>query len=328
MNYKESRQILEEIKKAKKILVNCHKSPDADSFGAALAMYGVLENMGKELRIICPTKFETNFTFLEDFNKIEVVDFKNFNFSGYDLFLVLDSSSYDRVTGDKEIRMPEIPFVIFDHHQTNEWQGTLNIEEETTSTAEILYRVFQDWGVEIDKKIATALLTGIIGDTGAFQYPGCGAETFRVVEKLIEKGASKDEIVGGMYRKVSFNIVKFWGEVLSEMEIDEKAKFVWTAIPYEKFIELGSPLDGKDSAAALFAPIVDGTDFGLIMVEVEKGTLSVSLRSRTGFDTSIIAKELGGGGHVYASGGRVIDLPFNEAVEKVLSVVREHARKS
>ena len=37
MNYKESAKILEEIKRAKYILVNCHRNPDPDSVASALA---------------------------------------------------------------------------------------------------------------------------------------------------------------------------------------------------------------------------------------------------------------------------------------------------
>ena len=38
MNYPESQLILEEIKKANKVLLNCHRSPDSDSIGSTLAM--------------------------------------------------------------------------------------------------------------------------------------------------------------------------------------------------------------------------------------------------------------------------------------------------
>ncbi len=328
MNYQESSQILEKVKKAKKILVNCHKSPDPDSFGSALAIYGVLRNMGKEVRIICPSKFEADLTFLEDFGKIEVIDFKNFDFSGYDLFLALDSSSYDRVTGSKNIKMPNIEVIVIDHHRTAEKWGVLNVlDENVTSTCELLYKIFEDWGMEIDKKMATAILTGIIGDTGAFQYPNVGPETFKIAQKLMEKGANKDEIIFGIYRNLNFKVLKFWGEVLSKMQIDEEGKFVWSAIPYEKYVELGSPLDGRETAASQFAQVVKGIDFGMVMVEQEKGKLLVSLRSRTGVDTSQIALALSGGGHVYASGGRVEGLSFDQAVEKVLATARKFAKE-
>lgn len=328
MNYKESKQILEEIKKTKKILINCHKSPDPDSFGSALALYSVLSDMGKKVRVLCPTKIETNLKFLEDFSKIEVIDFSDLDFKNFDLFIVLDSSSYDRVTGSKDVKMPDMPLVVIDHHKTNTSFGDINlVDESSTSTGELLYKVFRDWEVEINKKAATGLLTGILGDTGVFQYPGSGVKTLKVVQELMGKEADKDEIILGLYRSLKFGLLKFWGEVLSKMRVDEEGRFVWVAVPYERFVELGSLTNGRDSAAGQFAQQVDGTNFGVIMVEEEKDKLSISLRSRTGLDTSEIAKALGGGGHIYASGARIEGLPFDKAVEKVLQVAREYAKK-
>ena len=52
MNYPESPKILEEIKKAKKILLNCHFGADPDGIGSTLAMKLILEKMDKEVKII------------------------------------------------------------------------------------------------------------------------------------------------------------------------------------------------------------------------------------------------------------------------------------
>ena len=52
MNYKESQLILDEIKKSNKILLNCHRSPDPDSIGSALALQIGLLSLGKEVEII------------------------------------------------------------------------------------------------------------------------------------------------------------------------------------------------------------------------------------------------------------------------------------
>ncbi len=329
MNYSESSKILEEIKKAKNVLINCHRSPDADSFGSALALYSVLSDMGKKARVVCPSKIEANLKFLEDFSKIEVIDFSDFDFKVFDLLMVLDSSSYDRVTGSKAIKMPNMPLIVIDHHKTNTNFGDINlVDENTTSTGELLYKVFRDWEIEINKKTATALLTGIIGDTGAFQYPGVNERTFDAANYLMQKGADKDEIIFYLFRSLDFKLLEFWGEIIKQMKIDEGGKFVWSAISYEKFVELGSLVNGRETAASQFFQIVDGTDFGIVMVEQEKEKLSLSFRSRTGFDTSKIASALGGGGHIYASGAKVEGLPFDKAVEKVLQVAREYAKKS
>jgi phosphoesterase RecJ-like protein len=73
---------------------------------------------------------------------------------------------------------------------------------------------------------------------------------------------------------------------------------------------------------------VKDTDFGIILVEKEKGVLSVNLRGRTDFDVSKIAVKLGGGGHPAASGAKVFEKDFDQAVLKVLEVARKVASEN
>jgi len=330
MNYKESVEILKEIKKAKSILVNCHRSPDPDSVGSALAMQRVLTNLGKTAKVIYPgEELQKHLSFLNGFEKIELVDFSTFDFSKYDLFIVLDSSSWYMVSGNKEIPLPKIPMFVIDHHLTNEKYGKINlVDEKVTSTGELLYKVFEDWETRIDDKTASSLLTGIIGDTGVFRYPGKNWPTLDVAGKLMKAGADKDMIVFNLYSSSDISLVKFWGEVLRRMELDKEHKFVWCAIPYEKYLELQSMKLGRESAAGQFLAIVNGTDFGILMVEDKKDSLSISLRSRTGFDTTRIALALGGGGHIYASGAKIEGMGFNQAVDKVLETARRLANEN
>lgn len=328
MNYEQSAQILDEIKKANKILVNCHRGPDSDSVGSATALARVLEKMGKESAIICPSEIPADLKFLGT-EKIQTVDFTKFNFSEYDLFLTIDSSAYSMVSGFKETVMPQIPIIVMDHHISNEGFGKINLIDSTmTSTGELLFKVFTDWGVEIDKKIAQSLLTGIIGDTGSFQYQNVGAETLRNAAKLIELGADKDEIIKNIYRNIDFTEVKLWGKFIENMEVDEEFGFVWAAIPHSLYKEYGEPYSAKEDVANLFFPIVKGTDFGMVMVEMEERLLSISFRSKSDFDVSVIAQKLGGGGHKAAAGARIEGLPFDSAVTKVLETVRKYAKVS
>lgn len=325
MNYQESKNILDEVKKADKILLNCHRSPDPDSIGSALAMREVLIDLGKEVEIICPTEvLYKNIDYLKGFDQIKgEVDFSKFNYSDFDLFIVLDSASWDMV-GYKNDKNPDVKVALIDHHHTNPGYADINLIDKTaTSVGEMLYAVFKDWEVEITKDIADSLMAGIVGDTGAFRYPNLKKEIFIAVADLMDKGADKDKAITKIYRSDPYNLVKFYGEVLSRMKIDEKRKFVWSAVPYEVYSKLDKPVTAKESSASLFTQVVEGTDFGFVAVETEPKKLSISFRSRTGFDTSVIATALGGGGHVYASGGKVEDLEFGEAVEKVIKTVED-----
>jgi bifunctional oligoribonuclease and PAP phosphatase NrnA len=331
MNYKESKTILRKVNKAKSILLNCHRGPDPDSIGSALALASVLKNMGKQVDVVCPSEelYEA-VDYLVGYEDIKRnVDFSKFNYSNYELFICLDSSSWGMVTGDDKFSIPDISIVVIDHHHTNTKYGKLNlVDKDISSEGELVYRLFEDWNVAVDKSIATALLTAVVGDTGGFRYSNVTAKTFEVAQKLMEYGADKNMIITRIYADVEFNILKFWGEVLSNIKYDKEGKFIWSAIPFETFEKYGKPTTGKETAASSFAPMVKGTSFGFVAVEQAKDLLSISFRGRDDFDTSLIAKKLGGGGHKVASGAKVEGLPFDKAVEKVLTTIRSHTSES
>ena len=323
MNYPLSKEILEEITKANKILVNCHRSPDADSAGSALALYEVLVSFAKDVKVICPDKLPGDLKFLPFSEKVEKIDFEKFDFTPYDLFIVLDSGNVAMVTKKRDMPLPKIKKIVIDHHRTNESFGDINlVDENISSTAELLYCLFEDWGVSINKTIAQNLLAGIMADTGVFQYSLVTSRTLAIAQKLIEIGANKEEIILNVFRSFPFKKVKFWGEILKRMEWDKEHKFVWAAVPHEIYKKFGGAASAKESAATLFGPVVADTDFGMIMVEEEKGVLSISLRGRTGFDVSKVAEKLGGGGHLSAAGAKIYQKDFDAAVIKVLEVAR------
>jgi phosphoesterase RecJ-like protein len=326
MNYEESKKILEEVKKSKRVLINCHRGPDSDSVGSALALFRALEQMDKDVSIICPSDLPNDLRFLKDSDLVKRVNFTTFDFSKFDLFIILDSSTYGMVTGEKDSDKPSINSVVIDHHFSNEKFGKINlVDPNKTSTGELLFRVFEDWEVEIDQDIAECLLTGIIGDTGSFQYQNVGQDTLRIAADLIGKGADKDKIIYNIYRNIDFKEVKMWGKFIEGMMIEDN--FVWAAISLATYKDFGEYSYAKEDVANLFFPIVKGTDFGIVMVETSENVLSVSFRSRSDFDVSGVAKEIGGGGHKPAAGARIEGLPFQEAVNKVLTVARKYAKK-
>lgn len=326
MNYKQSQKILEEIRKSDKILLNCHRNPDPDSIGSALALREILLGMNKKVEVICPSKeLFGNVSYLYGFDEIKKeVDFSKFDFTKFDLFITLDSSSWDMVSGKKKSSVPDMKIISIDHHITNTNYANINlVDDKVTSVGQLLYMLVEDWGVKINKSIATSLIVAIVGDTGAFRYPGADENTFRVASELMKLGADKDLAIQKLYRSEPIELIKFYAEVLSRLEIDKENKFVWSAVPYETYSKLDKPAMAKESAASMFAQVVEGTDFGFIAIEMEPKTLAISFRSRTGFDTSKIALELGGGGHAFASGAKIEGFVFDEAVEKLLSMVRK-----
>ncbi len=329
MNYPQSQEIFEEIKKAKRVLVNCHSSPDADSVGSAYAMAEILKYLGKEFQIICPNNLPKNFEFLKTTYPYEIqkVDFSKFDFSKWDLFITLDTSSWSRVTGNKECSVPDISIIVIDHHKTNQNFGNLNlVDAKSPANCELLYFVFQDWGIKIDREVnypdvSKALLTGIMGDTGGLRFNEADGKTLQVATDLMRL-ADKNEIILNLYQSYNIKSIKLWGEIFSKIQIDETHKFVWAAIEVEDKVSFGI----KSEVADMIFQSVEDTDFGIVILGRKDGVV-VSFRSRTGIDVSQIAAALGGGGHQWSSAAKIQNMPFTQAVEKILSTAKEYAKK-
>lgn len=327
MNYSQSEKIIAAIKKSKNILINAHSRPDLDSVSSALSLYQALKTVDRDAILICPDEILPEVSFLKGYKKFKKIDYSSFDFSKYDLFLILDSASAEVVTGNKFQMLPEIEKIIIDHHKTNTRFGQISlIDPKRSAAAELLYLLFKDWKIKIDKNIATALLTGIMGDTGAFEYHNTTPQTLKIAAELMKAGADKDDILLKIFRTKKLNLLKFWGKALEGLTLDKSKKFSWVAIEYEFYEALGKPALARNSASSMFARMVEGTEFGIVMLEEEPNQLHMSFRSRKDFDVSRIAAEFGGGGHPGSAGATINDMPFEKAVKKVLSVSRKFVK--
>lgn len=327
MNYEQSSEILKEVKKAKNILVNLHRGPDLDSFASAISIYYFLKSLDKNVNVVVVSTSELPEELLskEESKLISLVDYSSFDFSKYDLFISPDSASWQQIVDNPTVKIPKIDIVVIDHHPTNDRFGKINlIEENAASCSEIVYKLFEDWRFSIDKNIAEILLAGIIADTGGFAFSD-NSQTLRIAADLMDKGANKTVIIDRLFRTKRFEILKYWGEYLSRMEIDRKHNFIWTALPYS--IENKYKI-GTSDFATVFASSVEETNFGIVMSEDVRNVLKISFRSRNNTDVSKLAQLLGGGGHKAAAGAKIEGLSFDKAVETVLDVARKYAKKA
>ncbi len=326
--FPQSEAILKEIKKAKSILLNAHRNPDLDSIGSSTVMYSVLKNMGKKIKIICPNKVSPEFLFLKNADKIETINFMTFDFRLYDLFIILDSGSYDIVSGSKAVKLPEMPTIVVDHHRSNYFTDVkLKLfEEKASATCEMIYKLLSDWNVSIDKDMATALFSGIAGDTVFFRYTENTREAYKIIAALIEKGADKDLLVEKMFNNYRFSSIKLVGEFLRNMKMESSpaGAFVWSAVDLATFEKHGKPKGMRELTADLFFQSVKGAKFGLALLEEEKDKIFLSFRSIKDTDVSKIAQSLGGGGHRNAAGGTVrgeFEKTVKDIVDKVKTLI-------
>lgn len=320
-------KIYSEIKKAKKILLALHVSPDGDAFSSVLSLDLVLRRMKKKTKIISFSAWNKKYNTLPGAENIEIADFAKINLSEFDLFIALDTAQETMLT--RSLFPQKFPrnfkIINIDHHITNTKYGKINLIEPVSSVAEMLYELFNIWKIKIGKTLAQTLFLGIFTDTGCFQYPNTTPRTMTISSDLMSKGASLNEVVLLYFRSYSVNTLKYWGRVLDNMKLDESGLFAWSVMGLEEKELLGIANSEIEGASSLFAPIIDGIEFGIILDE-ERGLVRGSMRSRKDFDVAKIAEELGGGGHRGAAGFS-LKMSLPEAEKKVLSLARKYIKR-
>ncbi|MEX2008062.1 MAG: bifunctional oligoribonuclease/PAP phosphatase NrnA [Candidatus Spechtbacterales bacterium] len=280
------------------VLLCGHQNPDGDSIGAVLAFAAALEdNNPKQVMCYAREGIPETFAFLpgaERFNT-RVPWFP-------DLIVAFDYGNFERLELSEDI-VAGARILTFDHHPPERQRGDVKvISTECASTTELLY-AFMCWaGWHISRDTATALLTGIITDTGAFSH-NVWATTMKAAGELVELGAPLQDIYARTFAGKSPAVLNAWGDILQKMEHHDTFNCVAVTVPFSDFKKYGIVLDDLDGMVNVLN-VVAGTEFAVFMVEYEPGKVKGSLRSEEfkGRDVSVIAKRLGGGGHIYASG--------------------------
>ncbi len=311
--------IIEEIKNAESIVILTHVDPDGDAIGSCLAMYNGLKQLGINSDVIIP-EFSKTYEFLPGAQEIKKESDKN-----YDLAIALDCGDKKRLNGFNEYFENANSKISIDHHGVNTMYADLNfVNPMAPACAQILITVLETLGVEIDKKIGTCLLTGIITDTGGFRYSGVTAETFEFTAELLSKGVNVSQIYKKVLQtqtKAKFELTK---RAMKRLEFFEDGKITFTYINLKDEEEVNASTGDHEGIVEMGRDI-EGVEIAVFLREVEDG-FKISLRSNEYVSVSDICLMFNGGGHIRAAGGFVA-LPFEEAKGKVLEECKKHLKK-
>ncbi len=248
----------------------------------------------------------------------------------YDLIIVLDSPDLERL-GPIYDTNPELfyetPVVNIDHHAGNDYFGKVNwVDLTATSTAEILVALMESLSREkplIDTDVATALLTGIIVDTGSFQNANTTPKSFTVAAQLVAAGARQQEIIKWIFKTKTLPTLKLWGRVLEHVQDEKDYRFIWSRISRADFAETGADDSATGGVLDELLKTAPGIDFALLLSEKVDG-LHGSFRSAiAGVDVASIARLFGGGGHEAAAAFQMPGASLVTNQEEIVQKIRE-----
>lgn len=311
--------ILEEIKKAKKIVILTHENPDGDAIGSSLGMYIALKEMGKEPDIIIP-ELPRVYNFLPEIENVK----KEGQKEPYDLAIALDCATIKMLNGWANYFEDAKVKVTIDHHGTNTMYGDYNyVNPDAPACAQTLISIIQYFGVEIDKKIGTSLLTGIITDTGGFQYQSTTPETFEFAAELLQTGVNVSDIykrVMNTMTKANFELRK---RAIERMEFFKEGKIAFTYVTKED-IEEANAETGDFEGIVEEGRNIEGVEVSIFLRETQKG-FKVSLRSNDYVNVSDVCLLFGGGGHIHAAGCTIAQ-SLEQVKEKIVNEVKVHIK--
>ena len=316
----------EVISAANNIILTSHIRPDCDALGSCLGMAGILESLGKKVRIVCGQAVPPNLKFIDPENKIMCIneDIKPEELADADLHMILDTSAWIQL-GDMAdvIKNSTYKKIIFDHHVG---EDDIDAELFKNTTAEAVGRMCVEAAEHLDvaltPEISTPLFAALSTDTGWFRFNSVKEVTYQTAAKLVTGGAVPSKIYGDLYERETVGRVRLRGTVLARVQTELDGRLAHTFIMPDDYANTGAqPTDTEDLIN--LALEIDGTVFAVIMVGQVDGGYKMSFRSRCKSEANVVAKEFGGGGHK-AAAGAFIDSDDFEAVQ---TQVLDHVRK-
>lgn len=286
---------------ASEVAIACHVNPDGDALGSLLAASLGVRKAGKTTFPSWgsrPLKVPFGYGFLPGIESLLEPD----DVPRVDTFLALDCGARDRL-GDLGDAAGGASCVInVDHHAGNDNFGDLNLVVPTaSSTAELVARLLHDLNIEFDPDIATCLYTGLVTDTGRFQYSNCSADTLRLAADLLAFDVAATDISREVFDSSPFEYLKLVGRVLDRAVLFERERFVYSWITREDLEQTGVALDETEKLIDVLRS-TRAADVAAIYKQQPDGRFRVSLRSKGPVSVGALARARGGGGHELAAG--------------------------
>lgn len=312
--------VAEALRTGERFVVTSHDNPDGDALGSLLATHLALEALGKDSVMVLggPAPLPAEYAFLD--------------VEAHGLLREAPEDTAERtlvaVDCAQESRIVEPSLygrarftVNIDHHHDNTRFGDVNlVVDDASSTAEVLADVFAALELDLTPEVAEALYTGVVTDTGRFQYSNTTPKAFRLAATLVEAGADASKVFVEVYESTPFPKLKLLARALERARVLADGRVVVSELRREDFDAAGAE-EPYSEGIIDHLRAVDGAELVALVRELPDAATSArkgSLRSHPdGVDVSAIARGFGGGGHKRAAGFST-DLTMDEITQQIV----------
>ncbi len=292
------------------IIITSHRNPDGDAIGSSLAMYHWLTGHGHRVMVALPSEYPKSYAWMPAAEAIQIFDIDPEPIAAFashaDISIMLDYNSLDRIDKLGALLTQKAMYsILIDHHLYPEPLGDFTlIDSDASSTCELVYRFIEmhDKKPVSDLTVATCLYTGILTDTGSFQY-GTSPALYRLVADLQELGLDLRSIHDQVFNTLDEKTLRLLGHcLLNRMEI--WPEFHTGVIFLNKHdFQVYDIQRGDTEGIVNYLLRLQDVQMA-VFVRQQPSIIKISFRSKGDFSVEELAKNhFHGGGHRNAAGG-------------------------
>jgi phosphoesterase RecJ-like protein len=301
-----------------------HVRPDADAIGSELGMAGVLEGLGKSVRIVNPSAVPETLAFLDPGRRVKKLNdgITADEIADTDAFIIVDTSAWAQLVDvGTVLRNSKKPKVVIDHHVSHDDLGaTVFKDTEAEATGALVVEMAETLGYPITPEMAAPLFCAVATDTGWFRFSSTTSRTMRVAATLMDLGVRPNLIYEKLYEQCTIGRVRLASVVLGRVTLECNGRMGYTWVQLADFEATSSrPVDTEDMVNECLT--IAGTECAFIAIEQPNKRIKVSFRSRTSMNVAKVAEQFGGGGHRQAAGA-VLPGPLPVARQAVLDAMK------
>lgn len=307
------------LSSAERIAFLGHVGPDGDALGSIVGLALSARGAGFEAYASFgePFVISPRLSFLDMTAVVPAGDLP----SDLDVVVACDTANVARLGSAQANASAAKSVIVLDHHASNGGFGDIKIvDPSAAATTQLAFYLIEQLGWSLTPEAAVALYTGLVTDTGRFQYSATTPEVHRVAGALLEAGAQPDEVGQHVYGKEPFALLGLTSRVLGRAELDTELSFVWSVLYGHDLVESGVRLEQADGMIDQLR-VAQEADVACLLRSLEPGVTEGSLRSRGSVDVAALAQRFGGGGHHNAA-GFTAERPVDDVVAEIRASLR------
>lgn len=297
-------KLLDLIKKYDNIVIARHIGGDPDALGSTFALKEIIESNfeGKNVKVVGSPI--SKFKFFGHHDKVTEEE------SSSSLLIALDIPDIKRIDSADFYKFKEK--IKIDHHpKIDEFSKYDIVNENASSTCEIIASLAYEFNLKIPKHASQCLFLGIIADTNRFLFGVTSPNTYKIVSRLVgENNIDTSSLYSKLYRR-DISEVRLEGFISLNMNItkDGVGSIKITKDDLKKYKVDSASIGGIMNNYNYINNLIVWTVF---VEDVKNNVIRAYARSR-GPIINKLFEQYNGGGHMYACGAKLNS--FSEADE-------------